>query len=250
METVRRYFLFSQLQTYGNIHSFSTLRTFAPWKYLSLWGIALLLMTASCSILSVYARNSFTLDPKLLDKAEQKYGEYAKRRLLSWQDLIRNDESTSDLEKLEKVNNFFNRQEFVSDIQHWKQKDYWATPVEFLATGGGDCEDFSLAKYFTLKKLGVDETKLNMTYVKAIKLGVAHMVLTYYETPASEPLILDNLIGTIEPASKRTDLLPVYSFNGVGLWLAKARGKGKMVGDSDRLKRWQDLLQRLPEGLN
>ena len=250
MEAVRRSFLFSQLQPYGNKKSFSKLSTFRPRKYLSLLAIMLLLAAASCSILSVYARNSFTLDPKLLDKAEQKYGEYAKRRLISWQNLIRNDESSTDLEKLEKVNNFFNRIEFVSDIRHWKKEDYWATPVEFLASGGGDCEDFSLAKYFTLKKIGVDETKLNMTYVKAIKLRQAHMVLTYYETPAAEPLVLDNLIGTIEPASKRLDLLPVYSFNGVGLWLAKARGKGKMVGESDRLKRWQDLLQRLPEGLN
>ncbi|THB75751.1 MAG: sulfate adenylyltransferase [Desulfobulbaceae bacterium] len=207
-------------------------------------------MTTACSFLTAQTRNAFKLDPKLIDRVEEDHGLYAKRRLLAWQELIQNDQSVTDMEKLEKVNTFFNRLDFISDISHWQQEDYWATPVEFLATGGGDCEDFSLAKYFTLKKMGVDENKLNMTYVKALKLSQAHMVITYYRTPDAEPLVLDNLDAEIRPASQRSDLLPVYSFNGVGLWLAKSRGRGQMVGGSDRLKRWQDLLQRLPDGLN
>jgi hypothetical protein len=75
------------------------------------------------------------------------------------------------------------------------------------------------------------------------------MVLTYYEKPGAVPLVLDNLINAIEPATKRTDLLPVYTFNGSGLWLAKERGKGNLVGKSDRLKLWNDLLDRMPAGL-
>ncbi len=71
------------------------------------------------------------------------------------------------------------------------------------------------------------------------------MVLTYYSFPGAEPLVLDNLIETIEPSSQRADLLPVYSLNGAGLWLAKQRGKGKMIGSSDRLKRWRELLDRM-----
>jgi predicted transglutaminase-like cysteine proteinase len=181
---------------------------------------------------------------------EKQYGIGAKKRLLAWQALIRTDLSETDRDKLEKVNDFFNKIRFVDDRIHWKKKDYWATPVEFLSTNGGDCEDFSLAKYFTLKALGVDESKLNLTYVKALELNQAHMVLTYYATPRAEPLVLDNLIQDIRPASKRRDLLPVYSFNGSGLWLAKVRGKGQRVGDSDRLKLWQDLLKRMPEGLH
>lgn len=192
---------------------------------------------------------SFVLSAKLITNVEKQYGEYAKRRLISWQELIRNDSSKTDSEKLEKVNRFFNRIRFIDDIVHWKQKDYWATPVEFLATNGGDCEDFSLAKYFTLIALGVSEQKLNMTYVKAVRLNQAHMVVTYYSAPNAEPLVLDNLISDIKYASKRNDLLPVYSFNGSGLWLAKARGRGQKVGGSERLKRWRDLLQRMPEGL-
>lgn len=140
--------------------------------------------------------------------------------------------------------------QFIDDIIHWKKNDYWATPVEFLSTGGGDCEDFSLAKYFTLKALGVEEKKLNMTYVKALQLNQAHMVVTYYATPGGVPLVLDNLIPTVKLATARKDLLPVYSFNGLGLWLAKSRGKGQKVGSSDRLKRWTNLLNRMPAGLN
>lgn len=198
----------------------------------------------------VLAGSSFSLDPSTLGRVEKKYGEAALRRLQAWQALINDDAGTTDLEKMEKVNNFFNRLTFVDDRTHWRKNDYWATPVEFLASGGGDCEDFSLAKYFTLKAIGIPEKKLNMTYVKAITLNQAHMVVTYHETPAAVPLVLDNLQMEIVPATQRRDLLPVYSFNGSGLWLAKARGRGQMVGKSDRLKLWQDLLQRLPEGLD
>ena len=133
----------------------------------------------------------------------------------------------------------------MDDIDLWKQKDYWATPLEMLSIGGGDCEDYSIAKYFTLKELGVDEDKLRITYVKAKELNQAHMVLTYFETKRSIPLVLDNLIIEIKPASQRPDLTPVYSFNGTGLWLAKSRGEGQRVGESSRLSLWQDLENRM-----
>lgn len=184
-----------------------------------------------------------------MSAVEKEYDSMAVKRLLAWQDLIRNNQSISESKKLEKVNRFFNSIDFVADAIHWKQKDYWATPVEFIASDGGDCEDFSLAKYFTLKALGVSEKKLNLTYVKALELNQAHMVLTYYSSPAAEPLILDNLIQEIRPASQRKDLMPVYSFNGIGLWIAKKRGRGQMVGSSDRLEKWQGVLQRMPDGL-
>ena len=71
------------------------------------------------------------------------------------------------------------------------------------------------------------------------------MVLAYYETPGSVPLILDNLDAAIKPASMRKDLIPVYSFNGAQLWLNKERGRGVLSGNSSRLKRWRDLRQRL-----
>jgi predicted transglutaminase-like cysteine proteinase len=198
-------------------------------------------------IASIIHGQNFHLDTELLNKAENKYGESARLRLEAWESLIVSDNSQTDLEKLEKVNNFFNQMEFVDDIVHWKEKDYWATPIEFLGTQGGDCEDFTIAKYFTLKAMGISEEKLNLTYVKALTYNVHHMVLTYFSDPGSEPLVLDNIVTEIRPASKRRDLLPIYSFNGTGLWLAKQRGRGKLAGSSSRLQRWQDLIQRMSE---
>ncbi|MBU1183105.1 MAG: transglutaminase-like cysteine peptidase [Proteobacteria bacterium] len=190
----------------------------------------------------------FRFDKEFLKKAEEKCGKEAPARFTAWEDLIHNDKSPSDREKLEKVNKFFNsRILFVNDIDLWGVKDYWATPLEFLCKKAGDCEDFAIAKYFTLKAMGVAEEKLNIAYVKAIQYNIAHMVLTYYSEPGAEPLVIDNLIDSIDPASKRTDLMPIFSFNGLGLWTAKERGKGKMAGSADRLKPWQGLMQKMSE---
>lgn len=205
----------------------------------------------SCiEILQAFIDERFELDENLLRQAEQRYGMEARGRLIAWQNLIRGAGGLTEREKLENVNRFFNAFDFVTDHSHWGIEDYWATPVELIASNGGDCEDFALAKYFTLKALGVAENRLTLTYVKALGLDQAHMVLTYYPSPESVPLVLDNLVGDIRPASARTDLLPVYSFNGSGLWLAKQRGRGRFVGESDRLQRWKELLERMPQGLN
>jgi len=195
--------------------------------------------------LSVAAAGSIVIDQAMLQGVEKKYGKAARKRVISWDDLMKTDPKTPEQEKLNLVNQFFNQMQFIDDILHWKKADYWASPVEFLGTNGGDCEDFALAKYFTLKELGVPVTRMRLTYVKAIKLNQAHMVLTYFETPASEPLVLDNLVGDIRPASRRKDLIPVYSFNGDGLWLSKARGRGKMVGKASKIKHWRDLMERM-----
>ena len=167
--------------------------------------------------------------------------------LREWQNIILSNTSISYIDKLKKVNQFFNQLEFVNDIDNWGEEDYWATPVEFIVCQAGDCEDFSIAKYFTLYAMGVPEEKLSLTYVKAIKYNAYHMVLTYYSRLGAEPLILDNIVDIVKPASERSDLIPIYSFNGTSLWLAEQRGRGKLAGSSYRLKRWHDLLERMPE---
>lgn len=181
-----------------------------------------------------------------IQNAIQKYGSFAGKRLQAWQQLVNDNIDQPESVQLTNVNNFFNEVRFIDDIDHWKQKDYWATPIEMLSTDAGDCEDYTIAKYFTLKALGVSEKKLYLTYVKAIRLNQAHMVLTYFETPQSIPLVLDNINKHILKATKRDDLVPVYSFNGDGLWLAKQRGRGRSVsGGTRKLKAWNNLLERL-----
>jgi hypothetical protein len=73
------------------------------------------------------------------------------------------------------------------------------------------------------------------------------MVLAYYSTARSEPFILDNLTSKILLASKRRDLSPVYSFNGLGMWLERMKGSSIRIGDPKRLNMWMDLLARMSE---
>ncbi len=204
--------------------------------------VSLLLLTLLAGALQ--ADWDFTLISR---RAESLYGPLGdgKQRIDDWQRLLASQVGASEAEQLKEVNRFFNAKlRFTDDLALWNQVDYWATPVEALRRGAGDCEDYAIAKYISLRHLGVAAEKLRITYVKALRLNQAHMVLTYYEKPDAVPLVLDNLIGSILPASQRSDLLPVYAFNGEGLWLSN-QGGGKKVGDAKRLSRWQDLLKKM-----
>ena len=188
------------------------------------------------------------LTEQKLDTIEQEYNKFARQRVVDWQQLIAENQGLSEQEKLNRVNAFFNANiQFIDDQALWDLKDYWATPLETLSKGGGDCEDYAIAKYFTLKRLGVDESKLRLTYVKAIELNQAHMVLTYFENKRAEPLVLDDLIIDIKYATQITDLITVYSFNGDSLWLTKPK-ENKRVSDAARLSLWQNLLLKIENG--
>ena len=209
------------------------------------WSLRLLLVPMLISF-GLYAKSDSSIDnQKVIDALRKNYGERAGKRGNAWVKILTQDKALSNREKLEKVNRFFNYFRFVDDIKLWGVKNYWATPIEFIGVNGGDCEDYSIAKYYTLLELGVPDEKMRITMVKALRLNQYHMVLAYYETPGSVPLILDNIDGKIKPATKRNDLLPVYSFNGTQLWLNKEKGCGVLAGDSKRLKRWSSLKQRL-----
>ena len=180
-------------------------------------------------------------------RAETLYGPLGegRKRIDAWQQLLVTQKQIPEAEKLRVVNQFFNAQlKYREDIDLWHQEDYWATPIQALWKGAGDCEDYAIAKYFSLRRMGIPSEKLRITYVKALRQNRAHMVLTYYSNPQAQPLVLDSLMDAIKPASQRTDLLPVYAFNGEGLWLTGAAGN-KKVGDTKRLSRWQDLLKKM-----
>jgi predicted transglutaminase-like cysteine proteinase len=182
---------------------------------------------------------------KIVAALEKSYGVRAGKRGKAWLKLMKPEAVATELEQLKKVNRFFNLFRFIDDIKLWGVSNYWATPVEFIGVNGGDCEDYSIAKYFTLLELGIPDEKMRITMVKATKLNQYHMVLAYYDTPASMPLILDNLDGVIKPANQRDDLIPVYSFNASQLWLNKEKGRGVLSGKSSQLKNWRDLRQRI-----
>jgi len=208
--------------------------------------LALFLGTAlTCGALAQVVNLGYTtaVSDKLVRARVARFGPTARERILQWQEFPRAQRAafTADLRSLALLNVFFNRLPFVSDMSHWGVEDYWATPSEFFASNGGDCEDFSVAKYFMLKELGVPIDKLRITYVQARRLNQAHMVVAYYPTPDADPLILDNLENVVRPASQRTDLVPVYSFNDDELWLAQ-RGR---AGSAAQIRMWRELLQKL-----
>lgn len=171
--------------------------------------------------------------------------------LNEWFNLLQTAKTLSEEERLQKVNQFFNRRIFYADdTEAWGQSDYWATPLESLAKGKGDCEDYVIAKYFTLLNLGVAENQLRLIYVKARLGGAnsqiqqAHMVLAYYPNMESDPLILDNLINDIRSSARRPDLSPVFSFNGQGVFAGAAANASLGQGGVSRLSKWQNLLDR------
>lgn len=208
------------------------------------WGAAVALLWA----MAIPGRAGLVdFSSKLLVWVEQRWGPEAPVRLKVWQRLVRDNNATAagrpDTAGLTQVNGFFNQVPYFSDLDHWGVDDYWATPTEMLGSFGGDCEDYSIGKYLSLKAIGIPIEKLRITYVRALNRGESHMVLAYYPSPDAEPLILDNLNGDIRPASQRTDLEPVYSFNDDDLWLAD--GATGRKGGASNVRLWRELLEKL-----
>ncbi len=178
--------------------------------------------------------------PGLLRYAETRFGADGRQRLMHWQrDETALGARSADMPDavLAAVNTLANRIPSVSDQEHWGQGEYWATPAEFVASNGGDCEDYAIAKYAALRAAGVPAANLRLIYVKALTAQRIenHMVLAWYPSPGAEPLILDNLEQRVRPASERQDLVPVYSFNDEDLGRAGV----------PMIRRWRDLQQRI-----
>jgi len=183
----------------------------------------------------------------MLEKVRQRYGEEAYQNVMRMNEMFAQVAGASEMAKVHMVNDFTNQHVlFVDDITLWGVEDYWASPLETFGKGAGDCEDFSIAKYTLLKKLGVSQDKLRLTYVRARMPSGSirpHMVLTYYATPNSDPLVLDNLNFELLPASKRGDLSPVFSFNDKGLFVAN--NPNMRAGSPSNISKWRDVLTRM-----
>ncbi|RUR52406.1 transglutaminase-like cysteine peptidase [Vreelandella populi] len=185
---------------------------------------------------------------RLRQSMQQAYGQTGLAVLEEWFAMLERLSSQDVQIQLRDVNDFFNRRiRWVDDMVVWGEEDYWATPLEAMGNGRGDCEDYSIAKYITLKQLNVPGERLRMIYVRArigrSQITQAHMVLGYYSTPNAEPLVLDNIVPSITPASQRTDLDPLFSFNSDGLW---AGGSAESRADPlARLSRWRSVIERM-----
>ncbi len=170
------------------------------------------------------------------------HDEKTSQRFTDWETLIHHSLGKSEQEKIKSVNDFFNQMNWVSDKELWDKKDYWATPIESLIRNAGDCEDFSIAKYFTLLALDIPSDRLRITYVK-MPDKQSHMVLSYYPSLQSVPIILDNFNKKLLNKSERTDLTFMFSFNSKALWLSD--NKKIAIDDKNSLNHWLNMMKRI-----
>jgi len=205
--------------------------------------IFLLVVVHIVSASTLFGSAPFCIGKRCLENLESEYGVLAKRRVLALVDVMNEVRDMDDLTKMEKVNEFFNQTPYKYDKKTWGVSDYWATRMEFIGKGKGDCEDFVIAKYFTLKELGISSSKLCMLYAKSTRYNTSHMVLAYYETPESTPLILDNHNFKILPADVRSDIVPIHQFTEDELYNAKEAYIGKVLPAAKAQKRcWDELV--------
>ena len=185
-------------------------------------------------------------DAERMLESARRFGPRAVQGVQMLQPMLAGLSGAEDMTRLDAVNRFVNQQiVFLDDQEVWHTADYWASPLETLNRGMGDCEDFAIAKYFSLLGAGLAASRMRLVYVRlqaggSTGMSQPHMVLAYYASPQAEPLILDNLVTEIRPASRRPDLTPVFSFNSDGLW----QGTGaQSAGDPlARLSRWREVL--------
>jgi len=193
-----------------------------------------------------YCDNLFSIDQDTLLNSEKKYGYEAKQRVKELIKLLNRLDKEPELKKLNAINDFFNKMNYNTDLKVWRKKDYWASRDEFIGVANGDCEDYAIAKYFSLRQLGIPAEKIFLTYVKAIKYKQSHMILTYFKSKGSIPLVLDNINTKILPSTNRKDLKPLFSFNGEKIYMAKQRGLGRVVPSGKvNLSQWSELILKI-----
>jgi len=126
-------------------------------------------------------------------QAKERAGREARHRLEEWEQLINNYQSRSIVDKLEAVNKFFNRQVTAqADKGPEKGCDYWQSPIETLVRDKGDCDDFAMAKYVSLRLLGIPAEQLRVAVVKG-NFSYKHAVLFFFPQNEKDPWVLDNL---------------------------------------------------------
>lgn len=141
-------------------------------------------------------------------------GKYFNKKT-SWEQFRQNASGKSGLELLRYVNVFWNRMPYKEDINNWGRPDYWAIPAEFIKKSG-DCEDYAITKYFTLKELGINPDSMRIVVLRDTIRNLAHAVLAVYEN--GDVYILDNLTDLVMSHRQLTNYQPQYSVNEKGRW--------------------------------
>lgn len=191
---------------------------------------------------------------KVFQNVEQEYGKKAEKRMRYFHQLILKNQNKTNFEKLKIVNDSLNQLPWIADKAHWKSADYWATPLETIATFGGDCEDMAIVKWIMLRHLGIPKERLRLAYVKIKKTGKSHMVLLYLDkinVPLTQAnaYVLDNNISEIKKGRDRTDLLAIYAAGAMGeLTLISDENNQRSVKSAykgRKMKKIEDLKKRI-----
>ena len=116
---------------------------------------------------------------------------------------------------MEELNRFINSWTYRFDQENYGDDDYWATPLQFLRRSG-DCEDYAIIKYVSLRALGFPADKLRIVVVRDVLRNIAHAVLAVYLD--NDILIMDSLFDGVLPHHQVTFYAPQYSVNEKRRW--------------------------------
>lgn len=135
--------------------------------------------------------------------------------VMAWQATIKQQTGRAPIDQIEAINRFLNDWHYKADLNLYGRRDYWATPLEFLRQSG-DCEDYAIIKYVTLRQLGFAPDQLRLVVVRDVQRNLAHAVLAVYVD--DQVYILDNLTTAVLPQEQVTRYVPYYSINETTRW--------------------------------
>lgn len=145
------------------------------------------------------------------------------RQLANWKADLQQVPTGSLRVMATKVNDIINKQKYIVDSKNYGQNDYWSTPMEFFARGG-DCEDYAIAKYASLRMLGVPDDRMRIAIVQDTVQNIPHALLIVYTDQG--PLILDNQVNSVKSGAAPGRYKPIFSINRAGWWLHTAPTNG------------------------
>lgn len=139
----------------------------------------------------------------------------------AWTKFLDSLKGKDKLTQIRAVNQRFNQAKYVTDRSNWGKNDYWNTPAEFMRNFG-DCEDYAIIKYLSLRRLGFTDDELRVVAVKDLNLKVGHAILiVFWIDPRNNhkrALVLDNQIGKVVDARAIRHYEPVFSINTKYWW--------------------------------
>ncbi len=161
----------------------------------------------------------------VLDKKKDEFGSYDKKcakdskkfycNIKDWLTFIDSIKGISKEQQLREINSFANKKKYTLDINNWGKTDYWESPGEFLFKNG-DCEDYAIIKYMSLKQLGFDTGELRIVVLMDNNLRLYHSILAVYQ--GDEVFILDNQLKNVTKAANIYHYSPIFSINESKWW--------------------------------